>query len=219
MNTKFYIVIGFLLVLFIYLNKKVTVIKGKMGESAVKILLKKLDKKDYIVINDLILKNDLASSGTSQIDHIVISKYGIFCIETKNYRGQIYGSERQRRWTQNIYGNKKSFINSIFQNYGHVKIIENIISEKGYENIPVTSIIAFDKGADLKIKLDKSIVIKIPYIVDTIIKLSNDKILNDIQIKELEELIKDKILKDTYTKKHVNNIKKSKKEKRGGCKG
>lgn len=53
MNTKFYIIIGFLLVLFIYLNKKVPEIKGKIGESAVRILLKKLDKDNYIVINDL----------------------------------------------------------------------------------------------------------------------------------------------------------------------
>jgi len=37
--------------------------------------------------------------GTTQIDHIVVSRYGIFVIETKNYRGWIFGSEKQRDWT------------------------------------------------------------------------------------------------------------------------
>ena len=26
--------------------------------------------------------------GTTQIDHVVVSKYGVFAIETKNYRGE-----------------------------------------------------------------------------------------------------------------------------------
>ena len=32
-------------------------------------------------------------NGTHQIDHIVISKYGIFVIEMKNYYGMIVGDD------------------------------------------------------------------------------------------------------------------------------
>lgn len=40
--------------------------------------------------------------GSTQIDHIVVSKYGVFAIETKNYRGEIYGDDNREKWTQII---------------------------------------------------------------------------------------------------------------------
>jgi len=33
---------------------------------------------------------------TTQIDHFLLSPYGLFVIETKNYKGWIFGSERQK---------------------------------------------------------------------------------------------------------------------------
>ena len=57
-------------------------IRGFMGEFWVKMELKKLPKNEYIVLNDIMIKS---SKGTHQIDHIIISKFGIFVIEMKNY--------------------------------------------------------------------------------------------------------------------------------------
>lgn len=42
------------------------------------------------------------ASGTTQIDHVVVSKFGVFAIETKNYRGEIYGNDDREEWTQII---------------------------------------------------------------------------------------------------------------------
>lgn len=39
---------------------------------------------------------------TTQIDHIVIAETGVFVVETKNYEGWIYASEKAARWTQGI---------------------------------------------------------------------------------------------------------------------
>ncbi|WP_339385147.1 nuclease-related domain-containing protein, partial [Vibrio paracholerae] len=38
--------------------------------------------------------------GTTQIDHIVVSKFGVFVIETKYMKGWIFGSKDQKQWTQ-----------------------------------------------------------------------------------------------------------------------
>ena len=38
----------------------------------------------------------------TQIDHIVVSKFGVFAIETKNYRGEIYGNDNIQEWKQII---------------------------------------------------------------------------------------------------------------------
>ncbi len=70
--------------------------KGKAGEKHVHIILTQLPE-EYTVLDDVILQT---SSGTTQIDHIVISKYGVFAIETKNYRGEIYGDDDRQEWTQ-----------------------------------------------------------------------------------------------------------------------
>ena len=48
---------------------------------------------EYYIFNDVILDT---GQGTTQIDHIVVSKYGVFAIETKNYRGEIYGNDNRR---------------------------------------------------------------------------------------------------------------------------
>ena len=63
--------------------------KGKQGEQRVRDILSHLPE-DYHVLQDIILKTE---KGTTQIDHVVISRYGIFTIETKNYRGEIYGND------------------------------------------------------------------------------------------------------------------------------
>ena len=72
--------------------------KGKMGEAVIKNILSQLPQ-EYKVFNDVVFKT---KKGTTQIDHIVVSKYGIFAIETKNYRGDIYGDDYRNEWTQLI---------------------------------------------------------------------------------------------------------------------
>lgn len=211
---KFYLIIIFLLILFIYLNKKIPQLKGKMGESAVKILLNKLDKEKYKVINDVIFENKYENNKSSQIDHLVVSKYGIFCIETKNYKGLIYGGENSRQWTQNIYGKKYKFKNPIFQNYGHIKVIENLLLENSLSEIPIFSIIAFEKEAKLNIKAEKANIIKIPYIVDRIKDLSQEEVLNEDQVNKIYNLIMKEKLKDRSIKEHVKNIKERKELKK-----
>ena len=51
---------------------------------------------EYTIIDDVIL---LTEHGTTQIDHVVVSKYGIIAIDTKNYRGEIYGEDNRKEWT------------------------------------------------------------------------------------------------------------------------
>ena len=54
---------------------------------------------EYTIINDLMLSTE---KGTTQIDHVVVSRYGVFVIETKNYQGEIYGDDNRKEWTQMI---------------------------------------------------------------------------------------------------------------------
>lgn len=122
-------------------------IKGYIGERRVSEILKRLNGKEYIVLNNIELK---IKGSISQIDHIIVSDYGIFVIETKNYKGWILGYEKDRYWFQVIYKYRHKFYNPILQNQGHIYALKHIL--KNYPYLRYYSIITFTKRATLKTK-------------------------------------------------------------------
>jgi restriction system protein len=82
------------------------IFKGWIGEKTAQFgMWLKLDKNTYRRFHNLILPTE---NGTTQIDHVLLSVYGIFVVETKNYEGWIYGDKTQREWTQ-VFLRKISF--------------------------------------------------------------------------------------------------------------
>ncbi|MFC2025345.1 NERD domain-containing protein [Chloroflexota bacterium] len=106
-------------------------IKGWLGEVKTQISQKVFfDSKVYSTFTNFIIKDE---SGSTQIDHITVSRYGIFVVETKDWSGWIYGNERVDKWTQNIFGNKTQLQNPLRQNYRHTMSLSkylNIAHEK-----------------------------------------------------------------------------------------
>lgn len=70
--------------------EKVAVRKGELGEYKFDLQLSQFPQP-FKYISDLLIKHPKSISGNSQIDHLLISPYGIFVIEAKNYQGTIYG--------------------------------------------------------------------------------------------------------------------------------
>ena len=104
---------------------------GEQGERKVDSKLNPLifGKVEHRQINNLILVD---SNGKShQIDHIEIRENGIFCIETKNYIGWVFGDDKSDKWTQTLYtGEKHSFYNPVKQNNSHCYQISKILGPK-----------------------------------------------------------------------------------------
>lgn len=128
--------------------KQVAVRKGENGEYKIDIQLDQLPK-DYRYLSDLLIKNPKAKSGYSQIDHVVLTPYGIFVIETKNYQGTIYGGKDRKTWSVN---GKFKMMNPFVQNYGHIKALSSLINQK-YEEFFV-SFVSFTKRSTFKVDLD-----------------------------------------------------------------
>jgi len=101
--------------------------KGWLGESSVNRGLRRLDPSQYHLFHDLYLPRP-DGKGTTQIDHIVVSSFGVFVIETKNYKGWIFGDEKQRQWTQQIYRKKSRFQNPLHQNQLHVRALMDFLA-------------------------------------------------------------------------------------------
>jgi hypothetical protein len=121
--------------------------KGFLGETVINVAMwLKLEKDVYHRLNNVTLP--LANGGSTQIDHVIVSVYGIFVIETKNYKGWIYGSEKQKQWTQSFpNGSKFKFQNPLRQNYLHIKTLADLLDlELSYFH----SMIAFIGECELK---------------------------------------------------------------------
>jgi len=100
-------------------------IKGWLGEKSVNLVLRKLPPDEYRILNDIMIPNQ---GNSTQIDHVVVSRYGVFVIETKTMKGFIYGSEKDKMWTQVINPRSKfQFMNPLRQNYAHVKALEELL--------------------------------------------------------------------------------------------
>ncbi len=102
-------------------------LKGAVGEVAGSAAGKLfLDSNIYHSINNVTLNT---KNGTTQIDHVIVSRYGIFVVEAKNYQGWIFGSADQAQWTQSLPGGAKfRFQNPLRQNYRHIKALSDFLA-------------------------------------------------------------------------------------------
>ena len=112
-------------------------IKGWFGEVGVSLGQRIfLNKQIYHQLNNVTIGS---KNGTAQIDHIIVSIYGIFVTETKNFSGWIFGDEKNKVWTQSLYGKKSKFQNPLHQNYRHIKVLQEFlgIEEKYFHSIVI----------------------------------------------------------------------------------
>ncbi len=174
-------------------------VKGRFGEYKVSSILSSLPRNEYRILNNVML---LSSKGTTQIDHIVVSVYGIFVIETKNYKGWITGGERSEQWTKNVYGKKYRFYNPLRQNYGHIKTLQSVL------NVPESayvSIVAFSPKSTIKVKTTENVVYYSK--IKSVIKRYNSPIIAQNQLDILvSEIQNANVDSKEMRKEHINNI-------------
>lgn len=105
------------------------------------LLTQELGYKDYFIFNNIIIPSE--NNGSTQIDHLVISKFGIFVIESKDYAGWIFGSPDHPVWTQSLAGGhaRFTFQNPVRQNWAHIMALKTLMPLEGeiFHNLIVFS--------------------------------------------------------------------------------
>lgn len=150
--------------------------KGFMGEVIVNLAAKIfLDKKQYHLIKNVTLPTE---DGTTQIDHIIVSRFGVFVIETKNMKGWIFGSANQPYWTQQIFKHKSKFQNPLRQNYKHVKTLEAALE---IDPTHIHSLVVFVGDSTFKTDMPENVTYAGGYI--RYIKSRQDAVLSDTQVR------------------------------------
>lgn len=199
------------LVLFIVLSvRNRAKIKGKIGEFNIASRIKRLKQDEYKVLNNIILKTK--NNHTVQIDHIIVSLYGIFVIETKNYEGWIFGNENAEKWMQIIFKEKYQFRNPIKQNWSHIYALKELLSD--YSNVRYIPIVVFSGDGILKEITSSVYVIYDTEILRVIEMESSEKIISrDDILKIVSTIENNNIQNKEIEKEHVEDIQKTLMEK------
>jgi hypothetical protein len=176
--------------------------RGKFGEFIVNIVVRFfLDKPVYHLVKDVTLPTE---DGSTQIDHVVVSVYGVFVIETKTMRGAIYGSEYDSRWTQAIGRQKFHFQNPLRQNFKHTKTLAEMLDIPHDKMKPIIMLIgdAKLKTAD---KLPANVLTHglLPYI-----KQHTDVILTQEEVTNVLAVIEEQRLAPGFStnRQHVQHV-------------
>lgn len=119
--------------------------KGELGEYKIEVQLAQLPSA-FKVVSNLLFKTE---QGLEQIDHLVVSPYGIFILEVKNLAGLIVGEEDDENWHQAITWRVKSFTNPLYENQTHIEALKKQV--KFAENWPIYSYATFSRRGELKV--------------------------------------------------------------------
>ncbi|MDO7907582.1 nuclease-related domain-containing protein [Paenibacillus sp. JX-17] len=192
---------------------------GELGEHKINIQLDQLPK-ECKSLSDLMLPNPKSRTGYSQVDHLVISPYCLFVIETKNYNGEIKGGRSDQQWT---VSNRFKMYNPLRQNYGHIKAIESLI--EGVPALRSVSMISFTMRCRFsidpelrKIQSDELIVYDVElseFISRKLLRLKTENpepLFSDEQIQNIyDQLSRANIADPEVRKLHVEKITSNKK--------
>ena len=155
---------------------------------------------------------------TTEIDLILITPYGLFVIESKNYSGWIFGNTNNKFWTQTLSAgrwgvNKEHFYNPIKQNANHILHLKNLLKI----DIPYWSIIAFSDDCEFKkVNYDNAKVMVIHQFelyntIQSILDNCQHKQLTDEAVEKLYNYLQKYMNVDFEVKRtHIENIIKNK---------
>jgi hypothetical protein len=159
-----------------------------------------LPSSEYVDLNNVTIRTRL---GTTQIDHVIVSRYGVFVVETKNMSGWIFGSEDNPFWTKINRGNKLKFQNPLHQNEAHIRALSNLA---GIPPERMHSVVVFRGDCSLKTEVPANVLTSgyIGYV-----KSKTQVLFTDAEVKRIVEVIKAGMLPKTRAThfKHVDDLK------------
>ena len=172
--------------------------KGVIGEFQVNFIAKlRLDKEVYHLIKNVTLPTE---DGTTQIDHVIVSRYGVFVIETKNMKGWIFGGANQKIWTQKIYRHTTKFQNPLHQNYKHTQVLQSALE---IDPNKIFSLVVFIGDSDFKTPMPENVVYAGGYI--RFIKSKRQTMLSDLEVLNIRKKIESGRLSPSI-KTHFNHV-------------
>jgi len=194
-------------------------IRGNVGEWQVANVLRQLNPEQFVVLNDIMFEKQQTAANeiaTTQIDHIVVSIYGIFVIETKNYAGKIYGTEKSPKWQYYSHGNKYEFYNPLRQNYKHTKTLQDLLMRNAQAigimgaDFLIYPIVAFSGNAEIRVQVTGADVVYFGNVPQAIYSHCSQPVLTKQQVDNIVNcILYHNVNSDEKKQEHIQNIKQS----------
>ena len=116
------------------------------GEAAVRrALVARFPPPTHHLLNNVTLRIE---GGTTQVDHVLVSRFGIFVLESKHYKGWLFAHATASQWTQVLYKKHYKFQNPTHQNRKHVSAVAKLLDFLPSEHIH--SVVVFTGDATFK---------------------------------------------------------------------
>lgn len=131
--------------------------RGDVAGSRVRrILAQGLDRRHYTILDRVTVP---FGGGAIDVDHVVVSKFGIFVIDSLQASGWVSGTEVQDRWKQSSLGRIRRFDNPVHRNQLQAQALSTLLQlpprlfhrmvvicgHRGFKGDPPPAVVAPDK--------------------------------------------------------------------------
>ena len=162
---------------------------GRHGEYAVTNAIKSvLREGDYLFTNiSISFEGQL-----TELDNVLVNKYGVFIIEAKNYKGRLYGKEDDYKWVKykdDGYGNtfKKEVKNPVKQVKRQVYILSNYLKYYGERTWVEGYAVLVKGGSPIKSKY----ILESTYDIDKAIHTPERHLLPKQKVEAIKKILSD----------------------------
>lgn len=176
--------------------------RGIEGERMVNHALRQIIHPDEYLLTNILLP--CRNGEEMEIDSLLITRKGIFCIEIKNWIGHIYGDEQSEEWLQQYddpYMSDKRHQNPFKQNEAHCSLLRQTLQYQ----FEIINIVLFPRIED-RSHLNAPSTFAIDDFKRYYAGLPEDKLFYS-DIKEVGEKLKDYQATPERLKMHRENVK------------
>lgn len=179
-------------------------IKGNRGERKLCRSLKRLNLPGKVnVLRDCLFQ---AEWGTSQIDALAVTRYGIIVCEMKNHQGTIYGTVGESNWTVKVGDNCNDLYSPIKQNNSHVSTLIHLLKDR-FPNMRFLPIVVFGAHATLHIQNSRNKVCNIQNLHKVITRQLGSEVLSDQEVDAVTSFLKEKqITGHNARRNHITRV-------------
>ncbi len=127
------------------------IIKGTIFETQIIIALNNILalNPEFRLVNNIEVYSHRFKRYT-QIDHLLLTSGGIYCIEAKGFHSSLEGSFNDDKWVGTSGKYSQEIFNPIFQNYAHIRAFNNVLRRDKLPTLPIENYVIVNDKCSIK---------------------------------------------------------------------
>ena len=177
--------------LLVLLRKQRTKRFDPSGKTRVFAILHKFNQEKYTILHYVYLPYVDMDGRTIDIDHIVVSVYGIFVIGVQNLKGCLIDTIEEEWWMQHVGNRAYQVPSPVLKNDIRVEAMQDFLMDEHFPKMPIYSIVAFPDETDLKVESGNATITRYAELRDTIQNCYTKEMIHPTAVKKIAETIEE----------------------------